>query len=272
MNWFITGVSSGLGKALALEVMRNEDYVIGTVRNQQDLIAFNEISRTNGHAILMDISKLNMINSTVYETTKKYKIDVLVNNAGVGFAGSIEEASIDEVKEVFDVNFFGTLKLTQAMLPYMRENKFGRIVQISSHAGIKSFPGFGIYNASKFALEGFTEALFHELKPLGIRVSLIEPGPFRTNFAGRSLIIAKQHIEDYAESSGVFKSKLKGVDGKQNGDPLKAARMIYKFVISDHSNLRLPLGEIALESIQTKIKEIQRDIDANLIDTQKTSF
>ena len=145
----------------------------------------------------------------------------------------------------------------------MRERRKGHIVQISSHGGIKAFAGFGVYNASKFALEGFSEALSQEVAPLGIKVTLVEPGPFRTNFAGSALGVAQRVIEDYAGTAGVFRTKLKGVHGKQEGDPAKAAMAIIKRVKGQADGLRLPLGRIALHTISAKITEVQSDLNAN---------
>jgi len=262
--WLITGISSGLGKALAQSVMENGDFVIGTFRNQNQVNGFNKNHSEKGFAIVLDITNEKEIEQAVKKIISKYeKIDVLVNNAGIGFVGAIEETSMQEVKQVFEPNFFGTLKLTQTVLPFMREKKNGYIIQISSHGGIKAFAGFGIYNASKFALEGFSEALAQEVSPLGINVSIVEPGPFRTNFAGSRLGVAKNVIDDYSETAGAFRSKLKGVDGKQEGNPLKAAKAIIDLVNSEHPTLRLPLGKIALMTIGMKLDSVKSDLEAN---------
>lgn len=262
--YLITGVSSGLGKALAEAIIDAGNYVIGTLRSEQEVIAFNTKYEGDAEAIQLDITDLPSIESHVKNIIAKHsRIDFLINNAGVGFSGAIEEASIEEVREVFEANFFGTMKLTQAVLPYMREKKNGSIIQVSSHAGVKAFAGFGIYNASKFALEGFSEALAQEVKPLGLKVIVVEPGPFRTNFAGRSLMRAKQQIEDYSETAGKFRMMLDGVHGKQEGDPNKAAAVILKFINSDSTSLRLPLGTIPLKTIGAKIESLQNDLNAN---------
>jgi len=211
-TWFITGISSGLGEDLARSVMEKGDFVIGTFRNQDQVDNFNQKHTENGFSMLLDITNDTQIEKTVEEIISKYgRIDVLVNNAGIGFAGAVEEASMEEVRNVFEINLFGTLKVTQTVLPYMRKEKKGYIVQISSHGGIKAFAGFGIYNASKFALEGFSEALAQEVSPLGIKVCIVEPGPFRTNFAGNGLGFAKNEIHDYSETAGAFRTKLKEV-------------------------------------------------------------
>ncbi len=225
--WFITGISSGLGKALAQSVIENGDFVIGTFRSQIQADAFNNLHKDEAFAITLDITKSNEIDKAFKIVTDRFaKVDVLVNNAGFGFAGAIEETSIAETREIFEANFFGTLQLTQTFLPLFRQQKSGHIIQISSHGGFKAFSGFGIYNASKFALEGFSEALAIEVAPLGIKVTIIEPGPFRTNFAGSSFKQAKAIIEDYNPTAGAFRERMKQVDGKQEGDPIKAAQAI----------------------------------------------
>jgi len=263
-NWLITGVSSGLGKAMAETVINTGDFVIGTFRNESEVNTFNEKYGSQATGILLDITDISSIDETVGQLVSSVgHIDVLVNNAGVGFAGAIEEASVDEVRTVFEVNFFGMLKLTQVVLPHMRDRKSGQIVQISSHAGVKAFAGFGIYNASKFAMEGMSEALAQEVSPLGIKVSIIEPGPFRTNFAGRSLHQAEQVISDYDDSAGAFRQKLLSVHDKQEGDPVKAAQLILDHVNNKDSTLRLALGSIPLKTIGMKIDSLQSDLDAN---------
>jgi len=263
-NWLITGVSSGLGKAMAETVINTGDFVIGTFRNESEVNTFNEKYGSQATGILLDITDISSIDETVGQLVSSVgHIDVLVNNAGVGFAGAIEEASVDEVRTVFEVNFFGMLKLTQVVLPHMRDRKSGQIVQISSHAGVKAFAGFGIYNASKFAMEGMSEALAQEVSPLGIKVSIIEPGPFRTNFASRSLHQAEQVISDYDDSAGAFRQKLLSVHDKQEGDPVKAAQLILDHVNNKDSTLRLALGSIPLKTIGMKIDSLQSDLDAN---------
>lgn len=259
--WFITGISSGLGKAIAQTVIENGDFVIGTFRLKEQANEFLDKNKDKGFAYVLDLNNEKQIQEVVVQTLETFgKIDVLVNNAGLGFAGAIEETSTDETRSVFETNFFGTLKLTQAFLPTFRTQRRGNIIQISSHGGVKAFAGFGIYNASKFALEGFSEALAQEVAPLGIKVSIIEPGPFRTNFAGDGFGLAKIVIEDYAETSGIFRERIKGVNGIQEGDPDKAAAAIYELVQNENPPLRLPLGKIALATITAKVESIQNDL------------
>ncbi len=262
--WLITGISSGLGQALAQAVMATGDYVVGTFRQPEQVEQFNQQYASQGTAVLLDITDRDAVQVVVERIISEHlRIDVLVNNAGIGFVGAIEETAPEEVRSVFEANFFGALWLTQAVLPHLRRQRQGHIVQISSHGGIKAFAGFGIYNASKFALEGFSEALAQEVAPLGIAVSIIEPGPFRTNFAGSRLGEANQVIDDYEATAGAFRKKLKGVDGQQEGDPNKAADAIIDLVNSAHPPLRLPLGKTALKTIQMKIDSIAADLRTN---------
>ena len=261
--WFITGISSGLGKALAQTVIENGDFVIGTFRNQTQVDVFNNHHKDKAIALTLDITKPSEIEKAIKFVADKFGgIDVLVNNAGFGFAGAIEETSTAEAREIFEANFFGTLNLTQSFLPMLRQQKSGHIIQISSHGGFKAFPGFGIYNASKFALEGFSEALAIEVAPLGIKLTIVEPGPFRTNFAGSSFKQARKIIDDYHSTAGAFRERMKQVDGKQEGDPIKASQAIIDITKLDTPPLRLPLGKIAIVSLRAKLDSVQKDINA----------
>jgi short-subunit dehydrogenase len=261
--WFITGISSGLGKALAQTVIEEGDFVIGTFRNQVQADTFNDQYKDEAFALTLDITKPKEIKKVFNYVVKKFKkVDVLVNNAGFGFAGAIEETSTSEIREVLEANFFGTLQITQTFLPLFRQQKYGHIIQISSHGGFKAFPGFGIYNASKFAVEGFSEALAIELAPLGIKLTIVEPGPFRTDFAGRSFRQADNRIEDYNPTAGAFRERMKQVDGKQEGDPVKASQAIVDITKLDSVPLRLPLGKIAILSLTAKIDSVLKDINS----------
>lgn len=261
--WFITGISSGLGKALAQTVIEKGDFVIGTFRNQSQTDTFNIQHKDKAFALTLDITKFNDIERAVKLVTDKFEqIDVLVNNAGYGLAGAIEETSTEETKAIFEANFFGTLNLTQSFLPIFRQQKSGHIIQISSHGGFKAFAGFGIYNASKFAVEGFSEALAQEVAPLGIKLTIVEPGPFRTSFAGSGFKLTEHSIADYNTTAGVFREKIKGVDGKQEGDPIKASQAIIDITKLDTPPLRLPLGKIAIVSLTAKLDSVQKDINS----------
>ncbi|WP_276496366.1 oxidoreductase [Pontibacter litorisediminis] len=271
--WFITGVSSGFGRVLAEEVARRGDKVIGTVRQHRQLEEFNAIAPGSTFAYLMDVTNADGVKATVDAAVKHLgRIDVLVNNAGFGFLGAVEEATVKEFREVMETNFFGALQVTQAVLPYLRRQGHGRILQMSSVAGFRSTQGFGVYNASKFALEGMIEALAQEVAPLGIRVSIIEPGPFRTNFAGSSIKSAQQEMPAYEGTAHVFKNTILGYAGQQDGDPVKAAQVLLQVVDSDNPPLRLPLGQTAYDAVRKKLQQVEQDLgDWESIAT-KTSF
>jgi short-subunit dehydrogenase len=260
--WFITGISSGLGKALAQTVIESGDFLIGTFRNQSQTDRFNVEHKDKALALTLDVTDFNEMEKVVKLVLDKFeKIDVLVNNAGYGLAGSVEETSTKEIRDIFEANFFAALKLTQLFLPSFRNQKSGHILQISSHGGFKASAGFGIYNASKFALEGFSEALAQEIEPLGIKVTIVEPGPFRTNFASNGFKLAAHIIADYNTTSGTFRERIKGINGKQEGDPNKAAKAIYDITKIENTPLRLPLGKIALLSLTSKLESVKTDLD-----------
>jgi len=261
--WFITGVSSGFGRTLAEEVAKSGDKVIGTVRQHRQLEEFNAIAPGNTFAYLMDVTNADGVNATIDAAIKHLgRIDVLVNNAGFGFLGAVDEATITDFREVMEANFFGALQVTKAVLPHMRARGSGYIVQMSSVAGFRSTQGFGVYNASKFALEGMSEALAQEVKPLGIHVTIVEPGPFRTNFAGSSIKAAKLELPEYDQTARVFKNTILGYAGQQEGDPVKAAQVILQVVKSDNPPLRLPLGGTAITAVRNKLEQVEQDITA----------
>lgn len=260
--WLITGISSGIGQALAKAVMATGDFVIGTFRRPEQVDEFNATHAGQGLARLLDLTQPDQIRAVAQTITDQFgRLDVLVNNAGYGLAGAVEETTDDEIRAVFEANFFGTVALTRVLLPLFRRQRSGHIVQLSSHSGFKGFAGFGIYGASKFALEGLSEALAAEVAPLGIRVTIVEPGPFRTNFAGTSFRQAAERIADYDGTAGVFRDRMEQVNGQQEGDPAKAADAILQITRLDNPPLRLPLGKIALNTLTTKLAAVQHDLD-----------
>lgn len=260
-TWLITGISTGMGKVLAEQVMQHGDFVVGTFRHEAQVQTFNDEHTGKGFALQMDITNPDEVEAGIRTAmTKCRAIDVVVNNAGFGFAGAVEEASMSEVRDVFEANVFGTLHVTQSILPIMRQQRNGHIIQMSSHAGVKATAGFGIYNASKFALEGFSEALAAEIAPFGIKLTIVELGPFRTNFAGSSFKQAQNVIEDYTATAGAFRERMKHIHGNQEGDPQKAAQAVIRMVNEAHPPLRLPLGKIAVASITAKLESVHNDL------------
>ncbi len=259
---FITGVSSGFGRDLAIEAAKAGHTVIGTVRKEEQLQQVNNLQQGKTFGYLLDVNNHEEVQEVIANVVDRFgKIDVLINNAGYGLMGAVEETSMEEARMQMETNFFGALAVTQAALPFMRKEKSGHIIQFSSIAGILSSPGLGLYNASKFALEGMSEALYLEVAPLGIRVTIVEPGPFRTKWAGGSMKFTKNIIEDYAATAGKVKDTITGYNGNQPGDPVKGAQAVLKIIDADKPPLRLVLGKVAVERAKSKINLLQKDFD-----------
>lgn len=263
-KWLITGVSSGFGRMLAEAALEQGDSVVGTLRKTEQAADFEALAPGRAKAVVLDVTDLDRIDSSVEEAIAALgNIDVLVNNAGYGLFGALEEVSSEEILKVMDTNFTGALFLTRAVIPYMRRSGGGHIVNFSSMAGIVGIPGGSIYSAAKFALEGLSEALAGELAPFGIRVTLVEPGGFRTNFAGGSLALAKQQIKDYAATpAGQARTHMSDYLGQEPGDPAKGAQAILHMLESPQPPLRLVLGADAVAAIRGKLKRVHADIDA----------
>ncbi len=259
--WFITGVSGGLGFALAVHAAQKGNTVIGTLRQKQQISRFNKVVEGRTYGMNMDITREDEIREGVNSTIERFgRIDVLVNNAGYGLLGAIEEVDIAEAREQMETNFFGMFLMIKAVLPFMRKQRSGHIVQISSGGGFHATQGMGFYNASKFAMEGFSEALSLEVRPLNIRVIIVEPSPLRTQFAGTSSKRARTVIQDYEETAGKLIDIVHANSGKQDGDPRKAAEVIFTAVQDPQPPLRLPLGNFVLEEIRSKIASVENDI------------
>lgn len=264
-TWFITGASSGFGRELVQAVLAKGDKVAATFRKPEQANSFSQQAPENAFGVVMDVTSEEQIASGMQQALNRFqKIDVLVNNAGYGTIGAIEEFSMEEIRAQMDTNFFGAIAVTKALLPHFRQQGKGHIVQISSQAGFKAAAGFGLYNASKFALEGFSEALAQEVLPFGIKVTIVEPGPFRTEFLAGSMKAAQQKIEAYNQTpvSGMYKY-VESQNGKQEGDPVKGAQAIVDYVYGDHKALRLPLGKSPLQSMRLKIKQVEDDLKVN---------
>ena len=200
--WFITGCSTGFGRELAKAVLARGERVVATARNVEQVQDFEQSGPELARALPLDVTDLGQVSEAVDHALDAFgRIDVVVNNAGYGSMGAVEEVHEEEIRRQFEVNVFGVLNVTRAVLPHMREMQSGHVVNISSVGGFVGVPGFGIYNGTKFAVEGISEALAQEIEPLGIRVTIVEPGAFRTDWAGRSLAAAPE-IEDYRETVG----------------------------------------------------------------------
>jgi NAD(P)-dependent dehydrogenase (short-subunit alcohol dehydrogenase family) len=263
--WFITGASSGFGAELAKAIIESGDKVAATFRKAEQASSFSQQYNGSGLGIVLDVRQTEKIPAALQEVIDKFgKIDVLVNNAGYGTIGAIEEFSLEEIRAQMETNFFGAVAVTKFALPMMREQGSGHIVQISSQAGFRATAGFGIYNASKFALEGFSEALAQEVAPFGIKLTIVEPGPFRTEFLAGSMKNAQNKIEAYQNTTvGNMYKYQQEMNGKQEGDPVKAAKAIVDYVHSNKENLRLPLGKITIQGMRAKLTAVEKDIAAN---------
>lgn len=260
--WLITGSSSGFGRSLTEAVLRGGDRVVATARKPEQLDNLIKQYPDTIKTVRLDVTNLQEVQAAHESALNAYdRIDVLVNNAGYGAIGAIEEVSDQDIKRQFDTNFFGALNMTRAVLPTMREQRSGHILNISSVAGVVSFIGGGIYCATKFALEAVSEALAQEVKPLGIKVTIIEPGSFRTDFSGRSIVTPEHAIADYAETSGKVIKWTQELDGNQPGDPVKAVAAMIQVVESDNPPLRLALGEDSVNGITQKLESMQAELE-----------
>jgi NAD(P)-dependent dehydrogenase (short-subunit alcohol dehydrogenase family) len=263
--WFITGASSGFGEALAKAVTEKGDKIIATFRNAEQADLFSREHEGKGLGVVMDVTDAVQIKSGLAQGMEKFeRVDVLVNNAGYGTIGAVEEFSMQEIRAQMETNFFGAVELTKEILPLMRKQGGGHILQISSAAGFKATGGFGVYNASKFALEGFSEALAQEVAPFNIKVVIVQPGPFRTKFAAASVKLAGQRIDEYRQTPvAQMYHYISRIDGRQEGDPVKAAFAMIDYVHSNNASLRLPLGKHSVDALKAKIAAVQKDIEAN---------
>jgi len=258
--WLITGCSTGFGRELARALLGRGNKVVVTARNPATLDEF--AGKENALIAALDVTQRSQIAAVIEQAEQRFgQIDVLVNNAGYGYLAAIEEGEDDEVRAMFETNVFALADMTKAVLPGMRKRGHGHIVNISSMGGLVGFPGVGYYNATKFAVEGLSEALAKETAPLGIKVTVVEPGPFRTDWAGRSLKTPTRAIAAYAQSAGARRANVQGNSGKQPGDPVRAAQAIIDAVESPEPPLHLLLGRPAYETTAAKFKEFGAEME-----------
>jgi NAD(P)-dependent dehydrogenase (short-subunit alcohol dehydrogenase family) len=258
-RWFITGVSTGFGREMARVLVEAGNRVVGTVRRDDQRAA---LKAEGIDAIVMDVNDQAQVDAAPDQVRNLMGgVDVVVNNAGFGQTGAIEALSLDEIRSVMETNFFGVVRVTRAFLPFLREQG-GAFVNISSMAGQIGFAGMGAYNASKFALEGFSEALSEEVAPFGVRVLIVEPGAFRTDFSGRSIRSAGAKVAAYSGSqAGEIGDVMGQYHGSEPGDPVKAVKAIIAAVKSPKAPLRLPLGADAVAGIEGKLGRLKQDMD-----------
>ncbi len=260
--WLITGSSTGFGRSLTEAVLKHGDCVIATARKPEQLQDFVERYPETVKAVRLDVTNLTEVKAAIDTAVSTFgRVDVLVNNAGYGLVGALEEYGEDQMRQNFETNFFGAVNMIRAVLPVLRSQGQGHILNMSAIAGFTNELGFSIYGAAKFALEGMSEAVSGEVGPLGIRVTIVEPGPFRTDFIGRSLVRAEHTIDAYNETSGKFIQFLDQIEGSQPGDPDKAAQVLIHVVESDHPPLRLVLGQYAYRKFQQKIQSLTHELD-----------
>jgi NAD(P)-dependent dehydrogenase (short-subunit alcohol dehydrogenase family) len=270
--WFVTGSSRGLGRTLVEAILAAGDKVIATARKPEEL---KDLSATYGdsiRAVKLDVTSPADVEKAVSVAVETFGcIDVLVNNAGYGFLGAFEEMSEKEFKGQIDTNFWGVVNVTRAILPQLRQQGSGHIIQITSIGGRSAFPGFSGYHAAKFAVEGLSEALALEVRPLGLKVTIVEPGGFRTDWAGASMAFAKP-IEAYAPTIGFMREQLQLRNGNQPGDPRKAAQAILKLVDMPEAPLRLPLGNDAIAVLRNGYKTSAEELERWADLTRSTDF
>ncbi|MFD5069642.1 oxidoreductase [Streptomyces sp. NPDC058369] len=248
--WLITGASSGFGRSIAAAALAAGDTVVATARRPEALDDLVASHPDRDVAVQLDVTDTARIADVVADTVLWYgRIDVVVNNAGMGLVGAVEETSDRELRDLMDLHFFGPAALVRAVLPHMPRHGSGAVVQMSSMGGRFTFPGVGGYSATKFALEGLSEALAAEVAPHGIKVLIVEPGSFRTGFAGGGALRQSAPLEAYADSVGPVRSGLPDSDGKQEGDPDKAAVAILTALAAEDTPLRLPLGNDATDAV-----------------------
>ena len=259
--WLITGCSTGFGHELARHVLECGYRVVVTARNVDDLRSLD--STQNALVLRLDVTDQGHIDQAIRDAEARFGgIDVLVNNAGIGYFGAVEESEEDEVRRMFEVNVFGLGRMIRAVLPGMRKKRRGFIVNVSSIGGLRSFPALGYYNATKFAVEGLSDALWQEVEPLGIKVMVVEPSGFRTDWAGRSANESRHTIDDYAATAGARRSQIRGYSGKQPGDPVRAVHAIVKAVESAHPPRHLLLGNAAFDLATAKLDELRKEFSA----------
>jgi NAD(P)-dependent dehydrogenase (short-subunit alcohol dehydrogenase family) len=272
-NWFITGVSSGFGRAIAEAALAAGDTVVGTLRKEEERVQFEALSPGRSHGVLLDVTDDAAVQPVLDRVEREVgPIEVLVNNAGYGHEGLVEESSLDDMRRQFAVNVFGAVAVAKAVLPYMRQRRSGRILNITSMGGIITLPGLGYYHASKFALEGLSESLAKEVKGFGIHVTAVEPGSFRTDWAGRSMVRADRSIPDYDTLMNPLRERRVAYSGHQIGNPAKLGEAVLKLVASDDPPMHLLLGSDARKLVEEKLALLHAEFDAWKDVTLSTDF
>ena len=254
-NWLITGCSSGFGRAITEAALAAGQRVVATAR---DVRSIADLESNACRVLTLDVTDVGNIREVIAAVGP---LEVIVNNAGYGLIGAVEECSDEQIRRNVETNFFGPLNVIRAALPGLRSQRCGHIVNISAAAAISNYAGFGIYGGAKAALELMSESLRLELAPLGIKVTLVQPGPFRTEFIARGLEKAATQIDDYQTSAGKFARFLDSMNGKQPGDPARAAEAIVKMVLDGEAPLHLPLGKYVVKKLRDKAVALSREAE-----------
>ncbi|CAB3835315.1 oxidoreductase [Achromobacter dolens] len=271
--WFITGASRGLGALIAEAALADGNAVVAAGRNPAAIT--ERLGQAPGlRAVALDVTRPEQAQAAVAAALQAFgRIDVLVNNAGFGLLGAVEESSDANVRRMYDTNVFGLLNVTRAALPAMRERRAGHVINISSIGGFRSGAGFGAYCSTKFAVEGLTEALHDELAPLGIHATVVEPGYFRTDFLdATSLVVAPGEIADYAATSGQVRRRAVDLNHQQPGDPVRLAAAMVELANAAEPPLRLPLGSDTLAAIAEKLAYVARETETWQALARSTDF
>ncbi|MCR6487973.1 oxidoreductase [Amycolatopsis sp. OK19-0408] len=262
-NWFITGCSTGLGRALATAVLERGLRAVVTARDPGQVADLVAAHGDRALALALDVTDHAQVAAAVRAAETAFGgIDVLVNNAGYGYLAAIEEGSPDEVRELFDTNVFGLADVTRAVLPGMRARRSGHVVNVSSLGGLAAFGATGYYHATKFAVEGLSESLAAEVAPLGIKVTIVEPAAFRTNWSGPSMRQSATRIDDYAATAGARRTATTATHGHQPGDPARAAEAIIDAVSAADPPLRLLLGKAAYDIATARLDTLRAEFDS----------
>lgn len=259
--WLVTGCSTGLGRAIATQALESGYYVAVGARKTADVEDLvNHYS--NALAVKLDVTDQQQISDAVRTIVNKFgTLDVLINNAGIGYFAAIEESEDDVVRRMFEINFFGLANMTREVLPIFREKRSGHIINIASVGGLIAYPAIGFYHATKFAVDGYSESLNKEVSPLGIKVTIVAPSGFRTEWAGNNATGSPISIADYEDTAHKYKAAYIAAYGKQAGDPVRAGQAIVKVVEDAHPPLRLLLGKEALQEARKKLQELKTDFD-----------
>jgi len=262
-TFFITGVSTGLGRAFALGALKAGHRVVGTLRHEEARQEFDAIAPGRSFGKLMDVTDHTAVSRVVAEVERDIgPIDILINNAGYGHEGTVEESPMDDLRRQFEVNVFGVVAVTKAVLPAMRQRRAGHILTVTSMGGFITLPGLAYYHGSKFAVEGIMESLGKEILAFGIHVTTIEPGAFRTDWAGRSMVRAPRSIDDYDATFGPQRERRQNYSGHQPGNPEKAAEAVLKLIASDTPPAHLLLGTDAVRMVREKLDLLSGEIAA----------